>query len=246
MQNIKLVNLTNEFKHLIEIINKQCEHQYIRKKLFTPDFFLKGVYLWIYQKENVQRIIYVGTAIGMDGFYKRNKDHINNILKGDETFYSLPEFKKDIYELFVYDYKNKNSEKHLKEISIKKNIWIPKGEGEKKHSKTNEEFDSTWKDLAYDFLYHCSLIGLTFDNGEKYNDLLKEEAKKIESYLQFKIIDFFKKYTNESSLEFIQYYDNYDRHSFWGKIEKEWKEIPTVIKETDFLEKYLFPIVINP
>jgi len=96
-------------------------------------------------------------------------------------------------------------------------------------------------------LTRCLLgIGLTFDISEKSNDSLKEEAEKIESHLQFKIIDSFKTLTKESSLRFIQSYDNYDRHSFWGKIEKERKETPTVIKETAFLEKYLFPIVINP
>lgn len=243
MQQINLIDLEFQYKILVQKIFDSEGRQYIKKECFNRNFFSRGVYLWIYNNGDIQRIIYVGTAIGIDGFYGRNKDHINNILKGDGTFYSFPPNRKDIYELFIYNQEDKGLATCSEDISKGKNIWIPKGKGAKKHLITNEDFDTKWRNLACDFLRNCALLGLAFDTNGKSKELIKEEAKKIESYIQYRIIDSFDSYIKKTGWRFKQYYNNNNRHSFWGKIEKDREEIVNVPKETDkIIDKYLFPI----
>ncbi|MBE0572382.1 MAG: hypothetical protein IH618_12635, partial [Ignavibacteriaceae bacterium] len=233
--------LEEEFDKLKKTINKsriEKRRQYLKKNDFNENFFKRGIYVWIYNRFDRKRIIYIGTAVGKDGFFKRNKDHINNIFLGKGTFFSPSTSISDIYGLFLYDHKL-TTEKYFKKLFEDKNIWIPESNEGKCHLFEKDSIEN-WEEEALSFINNCELFGLTFLNEE----ISKSEAQMIESYIQYKIIDFFNIHIQYKPLAFAQYYESNPKYSFWGKIEKNRENIPKVLNHLDqILEKYFDPII---
>ncbi len=145
----------------------------------------KGVYLWVLDS-NPKRIIYVGTATGQSGFFKRLNEEREQILRGQHFIIKPDPINSDPYQFlrFGENYDKENNELAEYYASKKSFIWIPSARNK---NVFNDEFDKGWKEYV-ESEYFNKLIEIYASENIEDN----EKIKYLEAQLQFYIKKKFK------------------------------------------------------
>jgi hypothetical protein len=132
----------------------------------------KGTYLWVYDSSK-PRIMYVGTAIGKGGLFKRLREELEQIKVGMHYVIKIKPEVQDPYDILTNE--PELSKTQLYELYYKRRnqLWIP---GKENKSFFDEEFNEDWSNYVLnDYIKKIKIY---------YTEIQEEKAKILEAQLQ--------------------------------------------------------------
>lgn len=132
----------------------------------------KGTYLWVYDSSK-PRIVYVGTAVGKAGLFKRLCEELKQIKVGMHYVIKIKPEVQDPYNILTNETELSNQQ--LSEVYYKRRnqLWIP---GKENKSFFDEEFNEDWSNYVLnDYIKKIRIY---------YTEIHEEKAKILEAQLQ--------------------------------------------------------------
>jgi hypothetical protein len=164
-------------------VNLKSIGPYIKLKDFKDELTCKkGVYLWVYNYKP-KRIIYIGSATGQEGFYKRLNNELNQINCGH--YFIVKSNGGDPYNYLINDNIPDKSKLLLTYKERRKNLWIPGNNGK---NIFGDDFNSSWKNfLREDYLNNLiSIYILTIANTNEEVNIIKQLETQLQRFLVIK------------------------------------------------------------